>query len=55
MDLNLVQIGDDFSPNIRINKLFRNFEMFSKDIKILVASDESDKRNGSVWDVINFR
>jgi hypothetical protein len=49
-----VQTSDDFGSNIRINKLFRNLKMLSKDIKVLIASDETNKRDGSVWDVINF-
>jgi hypothetical protein len=50
-----VQTSDDFGPNVRIDKLFRNFKMLSKDIKFLIASDETDKRDDSVWDVIDFR
>jgi hypothetical protein len=50
-----VQVGDDFSPSIRINELFRNFKVLSKDIKILIASYEADERDGAIGNVINFR
>ena len=49
-----MKTGDDFSPNIRINKLFRNLKVFSKDIKIPIASYEADKRDGAIGNVINF-
>jgi len=49
-----VKTGDDFSPNIRINKLFRNLKVFSKDIKIPIASYEADERDGAIGNVINF-
>jgi hypothetical protein len=50
-----MQACNDFSSDIRVDKVFRNFEMFSKDIQFFIASDETDKRDGPVRDVINFR
>ena len=50
-----MQIGDDFSPNISINELFRKLKVLSKDIKILIASYEADERDGTIGNVINFR
>jgi hypothetical protein len=50
-----MQACNDFSSDIRVDKVFRNFEMFSEDIQFLIAPDETDKRDGPVGDVINFR
>jgi len=50
-----MQACDDFSSDIRVDKVFRNFEMFSEDVQFFIASDETDKRNGPIRDVINFR
>jgi hypothetical protein len=55
IDLNLVQTSDDFSSNVSVDKFFRKFKMFSKDIEVPIASDETNERDCSVWDVINFR
>jgi hypothetical protein len=49
-----MQPSDDFSPNISIDKGLRKLKMFSEDIEFSIASDETDERDGSVWDVINF-
>ena len=53
--MNLVQIGDDFSPDISINELFRKLKVLSKNIKILITSYEADERDGASGNVINFR
>lgn len=50
VELNLMPVRNDFSPDIRINKGLRNGEMLSKDIQFLVAADETDEGNGSLWD-----
>lgn len=50
-----MQTGNNFSSNISVDKGFRKLKMFSKDIEFPIASDETDKRDGSIRDVIDFR
>jgi hypothetical protein len=49
-----MQAGDNFSPDIRVDKGLRKLKMFSEDIEFSIASDETNKRDSSVRDVINF-
>lgn len=49
-----MQAGNNFSSNISVDKSLRKLKMFSKDIEFPIASDKTDKRDGSVRDVINF-
>ena len=55
IELDLVQVGNDFSPNIGINELFRKLKVLSKNIKIPITSYEADERDGASGNVINFR
>ena len=41
-----MQGGDDFGPDIGINKGLGNGKMLSKDIQLPVAADETDEGNG---------
>lgn len=52
IDLDLMELGDDFSPDIGVNKFFRNFKMFSEDIQFSITTDKADERDGSFRDVI---
>jgi len=45
-----MQVGNDFSADIRINKGLGNGKMFSEDIELPVAADETNERNGSIRD-----
>jgi hypothetical protein len=54
VDLDLVQSSNDFSSDISIDKFFRKLKMFSKDIKFSVTSDETDERDSSIWDIVDF-
>jgi hypothetical protein len=40
--------------NIGVNKVFGKLEMFSKDIQLLITSDEPNERDGSVRNVIDL-
>ena len=51
--MNLMQIGNDFNSDVSIDKVLGEFEMLSKNIELLVTSDETDKRDCSVGDVVN--
>ena len=54
IDLDLMQSGEDFSLDIRIDKGFRNLKMFSKDIQFSVIADETDKGNSPFRNVIEL-
>lgn len=49
-----MQARDNFSLNIGVNKVFGKLEMFSKDIQLLITSDEPNERDGSVRNVIDL-
>jgi hypothetical protein len=49
-----MQAGNDFSSDIGIDKGFRKFKMFSEDIQLPIASNKTDKRDGSLWDIVNL-
>ena len=49
-----MQTRNDFSSDISIDKGLREFKMFSEDIQFSITSDETDKRDGSLWDVGNL-
>lgn len=49
-----MKTGNNFSSNISVDKGLRKLKMFSKDIEFSIASDETDKRDGSIRDVIDF-
>ncbi len=49
-----MQTGNDSSSNIGIDKGFRKLKMFSKDIELSIASNETDKGDGSLWDIVNL-
>ena len=55
IDLNLMQSGDDFSLDIRVDKGFGNLKMFSEDIQFSVTANEADDRNRPFWNVIELR
>jgi len=48
----LMQNSDDFSLDIGIDEVLGKFKMFSKDIQFLVTSDETDKGDRPVRNVI---
>ena len=50
-----MQTSNDFSSGISIDKGFRKFKMFSKDIQLLVTSDEPNERDGSFRNIIDLR
>jgi hypothetical protein len=50
VELDLMENGSDFSPDIRINERLGNDKMFSKDIQFPVAADETNEGNGSLRD-----
>ena len=45
-----MQVADDFSPDIRINKSLGNGKMLSKDIQLPVTADETNEGNGPLRD-----
>jgi hypothetical protein len=45
-----MQVGDDFSADIRINERLGDGENFPKDIQFPVAADETNEGNGSLRD-----
>jgi hypothetical protein len=47
-----VQIGNDLSPDIGVNKFFGNFKILSKDIQFPITPDEADERDCSFGDVV---
>jgi hypothetical protein len=49
-----MQTSDDFCSDIRVDEVFRELEMFSKDIQFLVSADETDKGNCSLRNVIEI-
>jgi hypothetical protein len=49
-----MQLSDDFSPDIGVNKFFRNLKMFSEDIQFSITTDKADERDGSFGDVIKM-
>jgi len=49
-----MQTSDDFCSDIRIDEVFRELEMFSKDIQFLISADETDKGNCSLRNVIEI-
>ena len=55
IDLNLMQACNNFSLDIRIDKIFRKHKMFSKDIQLSITSDEPDERDRSIGDIIDLR
>jgi len=50
-----MQTRDNFSPDISVDEGFRKFEMFCKDIQFLVTSDEANKRDRSIRNIIDLR
>ena len=55
VELDLVEVRDDFSLDIRVDKGFGNLEMFSEDIQFPVTADETDDRDRPFGDVIKLR
>jgi hypothetical protein len=49
-----MQLGDDFSADIGVNKFFGNFKMFSEDIQFSITPDKADERDGSIRNVIKI-
>ena len=47
-----MQAGENFSPDIRIDKGLRNGKMLSEDVQLSITADEANEGNGSLW---NFR
>lgn len=50
-----MQLCNDFSSGISINKGLRKLEMFSKDIELSVASDKADERDRPIRNVVLLR
>lgn len=49
-----MQVSNDFSSNISIDKGFRKFKMFSKDIQFPITSDEPNERDDSIGKIIDL-
>ena len=49
-----MQTGNNSSSSIGIDKGLKKLKMFSKDIELPITSNETDKRDGSLWDIVNF-
>jgi hypothetical protein len=50
-----MQSSNDFSSDISIDEVLRKLKMFSKDIQSAVSSNETDKRDGSLRNVVKVR
>lgn len=50
-----MQTRNDFSSDISIDKGLRKLKMFSKDIQSSITSDEADKGDCSLWNVVKVR
>ena len=50
-----MQLSNNFSSDISIDKALRKLKMLSKDIKFSITSDKTDERDRSVWNVVNVR
>lgn len=49
-----MKVSNDSSPDVAVDKGLGNLKMFSEDIEPPIASDETDKRDGSIRDVVEL-
>ncbi len=55
IDLDLMEVCNDFSPDIGINKFLGDFKMLSKDIQFPITADKADEGDRSFRDVIEIK
>jgi hypothetical protein len=48
-----MQTGNDFSPDVSIDKSLRKLKMLSEDIQFSVAADKTDDRDRSIRNGVN--